>query len=268
LGGALAVGGEHGPAVGPDLVVYGAEREHRLDGEGHARLHGDVHVGVVEVRHDQAGVERGADAVAGEVANDAVAEAARVGLDDTADGVEGPAGSDGPDAAHHGLVGALDEQPGLLRRVAGQEGGVGVAVHAADVGGDVDVDDVTVGDDGVVGDAVADDLVERGAQGLGVAAVAERAGVGAVVDEEFVADAVELVGGDAGLDVVADLGQGLGGDLAGHPHALDGLLILDLGLAGPRVAFSDVLGPGDARGYLAHGREPAGLERCRHDLGV
>src|SRR5690606_39364941 len=54
----------------------------------------------------------------------------------------------------------------------------GVAVHALVVGGDVDVDDVAVGDDGVVGDAVADDLVQRGAQRLGVALVAQRAGVG------------------------------------------------------------------------------------------
>ena len=43
----------------------------------------------------------------------------------------------------------------------------------------------------------------RGAQRLGEAAVAERRRVRAVVEEELVADRVELVGGDARLDVLA-----------------------------------------------------------------
>ena len=45
-------------------------------------------------------------------------------------------------------------------RVAGQKGGIGVSVHTIDVGRDIDVDDVAVGDHRRVGDAVADDLVE------------------------------------------------------------------------------------------------------------
>ena len=98
---------------------------------------------------------------------------------------------------HQRLAGALDEQPRLLVDLADEVGRVGVAVHAADERGDVDVDDVAVAQHGGVGDAVADDLVDRGAQRLGEAAVAERRRVGAVVDEELVPDAVQLVGGDA-----------------------------------------------------------------------
>ena len=41
-------------------------------------------------------------------------------------------GHGGPDAAHHRLVGALDEQARLLVDVADEVGRVGVAVHAAD----------------------------------------------------------------------------------------------------------------------------------------
>ena len=47
-----------------------------------------VHRRRVVVRHDQPGVERGADAVAGELADDAVAEPLRVGLDDPAEHVD------------------------------------------------------------------------------------------------------------------------------------------------------------------------------------
>ena len=49
----------------------------------------------------------------------------------------------------------------------------------------------------VVGDAVADDLVDRGAQRLREAVVVERARVAAPGDAGLVADRVELVGGDA-----------------------------------------------------------------------
>src|SRR5262249_1701488 len=38
LGGPTLVLGGDGPAVGPDVVRDGAERDHRLDGEGHAGL--------------------------------------------------------------------------------------------------------------------------------------------------------------------------------------------------------------------------------------
>ena len=106
-------------------------------------------------------------------------------------------GFDGLDRPHRRLVGALDEQPVLLGDVTGQERGVGVAVHAVDVGGDVDVDDVAVLDDGRVRDAVADDLVQRRAAGLRIALVAQRRRVGAVVDHVLVGDAVEFVGRDA-----------------------------------------------------------------------
>lgn len=44
--------------------------------------------------------------------------------------------------------------------IAGRKRRVGVTVHPTDVGGDVDVDDVAVGDHRRVGDSMADDLVE------------------------------------------------------------------------------------------------------------
>ncbi len=46
--------------------------------------------------------------------------------------------------AVQGLLGPLDEQPGLLVDLADEERRVRVAVHAAEIRGDVDVDDVAV----------------------------------------------------------------------------------------------------------------------------
>ena len=140
-------------------------------------------------------------------------------------------GLDGLDRAHGRFVGALDEQAVLLGHVARQEGGVGVAVHAVDVGGDVDVDDVAVLDDRRVGDAVADDLVERRAAGLREALVAKRRRVGAVVDHVLVGDAVELIGRHTGRDRLACLGQRTRRDAPGNTHLLD-----HLGRLHPRLA--------------------------------
>ena len=185
-----------------------------------------------------------------EPAHHAVAVPLRERLDDPADHVDAPTRLDRPDAALERLAGALDQQPRLLVDVAGEEGRVGVAVHAVEERGDVDVDDVAGLDDPAVGDAVADHLVDARAQRLREAAVAQRRGVGAVVAEELVADPVELVGGDAGHDVATDLLAGLRGEPARDAHPLDGLGVLDLGAGvGRRRLAVDVLGAHDVGGH-------------------
>ena len=72
--------------------------------------------------------------------------------------------------------------------------------------------DVAVDQHGRVGDAVADHLVDGGAQRLRKALVAQGGRVRAVVEQELVADPVELVGRDTRHDVASDLGQRLRGD--------------------------------------------------------
>jgi hypothetical protein len=253
LGRASPVLGHRRPPVRPDGVVDRAQGQHGLDGERHPRFHDHVVVRIVVVRHDQPRVERPADAVPGEVPHHPVPEPAGVRLDHPADGVQRAARRDRPDTAHHRLVGSLDQQPRFLVHVAGQEGGVGVAVHAADESGDVNVDDVAVVDQRVVGYPVADDLVQRGAQRLRVAAVAQRAGVGAVADQVVVAHLVQVVGRDARGHSGADRRQRLRGQLARHPHPLDDLGRLDVRLPGPGVLAAHVLRPRDVPGDLAGG---------------
>ena len=245
--------GHRRPAVRPDVVVDRAQGEHGLDGERHPGFHDHVAVRVVVVRHDQPRMERPADPVPGKVPHHPVAEPPGVRLDHPPDGVQRAAGRHRADAAHHRLVRALDQQPRLLVYVTGQERGVGVAVHAADVRGDIDVDDVAVVDQRVVGYPVADHFVQRGAQRLRVTAVPERAGVGAVADQVVVAHLVQVIGRDARGHGRADRRQGLGGQLAGHPHPLDDLGRLDVRLPGLGVLAAHVFRPRDVRGNLAGG---------------
>jgi alkyldihydroxyacetonephosphate synthase len=106
-----SVPGHGRPAVRPDVIADGAQGEHRLDRERHPRLHHDVGLRIVEVRDDQPGVERGPDAVPGEIAHHAVTESPGVGLDHPADGIQRPAGRHHADPPHHRLAGAPHEQP-------------------------------------------------------------------------------------------------------------------------------------------------------------
>ena len=213
-------------------------------------------------------MERAADPVAGVVAHHAVAEPLRVRLDRAADDVHLPAGGDGADAAGERLAGALDEQRGLLARVADEEGVVEVAVVPVEVGGDVDVDEVAVLEHRVVGDAVADHLVDRRARRLRVAAVAERRRVRAVGDDVLVRDAVELVGGDARPDRGC---RGLDrprGDPAGGTDPLDllGRVPVAGGVRSGR-ATAHVLGPGDRCGDGAGRRQASGDQVAGGILG-
>ena len=71
------------------------------------------------------------------------------------------------------LIGDLDQPLGLARRSSPTAYiAAGIAVPAVDDDGDVDVDDVAVAQRLVARDAVADDVVDRGADRLAIAAIA------------------------------------------------------------------------------------------------
>ena len=215
-----------------------------------------------------------AHAVAGEVPHHPVPEALGVLLDHASDDVDLPARGHGPDAADHRLVGAFGEQPRLLVDLADEERGAVVAVDAVLVGGDVDLDEVALPQHGRVRDAVADHLVDRGAQRLEerhlarVRLVPQRRRVRAVVADELVPYAVELVGGDARCDVPPDLLEGLGRDPARDPDPLDRLGVLHL-RAGERqlAVLAHVLrsldGRGDGPDRAEGARDQRALRRVR-----
>src|SRR5690606_19859577 len=219
----LAVLGHHGPAVRQQPGVPGALVDHRLDGEGHALLQHHALARAAVVQHLRVVVVDLADAVAAVLAHHAEALGLGVLLDRVADVAQGRARLHRADAAEHRLAGHL-HQP--LRHHRGRADVVhpaGVAVPAVLDDGDVDVDDVAVLQHlRLAGDAVADHVVDRGADGLGEAAVAHVGRDRALhVDDVVVADAVQFLGGHARLHERGDDLQHLGGQAAGDAHLLD-----------------------------------------------
>ena len=82
------------------------------------------------------------------------------------------------------------------------------------------------------GNAVADDVVDRGAGRLVIAAVHQRRGQRAVVHREFEHEAVDLLGGHARLHLVGQHVEAFGGELAGLAHARECLRAVELDLPG------------------------------------
>src|SRR5690606_1241826 len=166
------------------------------------------------------------DAMATVVAHHAGAVGVGMILDDLADIAQPGAGT------HHRntLVEAFLGNPGQafdpLRHVAHMEHLAGVAVVAVLDDGDVDVHRIAVLQRLVVRNAVAGHMIERGADGFGegdapmAATVVQRSGNRLLhVHDVVVADAVQLVGGHAGLYVLFDHFQNFGGEATGHAHA-------------------------------------------------
>ena len=78
-------------------------------------------------------------------------------------------------------------------------------------------DDVAFFERLVVGNAVADDVVDGGAAGFGVGrvAVVQRSGIAALdVDVVVVNEFVDFVGGYAGFDELSDVVEGFGDEFA------------------------------------------------------
>ena len=176
-----AVARHGGPAVGQELYVRAAEIDHRLDGEDHAGPDLLAFAGLPVMQHVGRLVEEPADAVAAEIAHHRAALGFRKALDGMADIAEPAARADGGDAAHQAFVGDLDQPLGGALQLAGGVHAAGIAMPAVEHEGHVDVDDVAFAQRLLVRDAVADDVVDRGAARLAVAAIVERGGQRAVV---------------------------------------------------------------------------------------
>src|SRR5262249_43516831 len=160
-----------GPAVGEHLHVRAAEIDHRLDREEHAGAQHDAFARPADVHDVGLVVEQAADTVAAEVAHDAHVLALDIALDGGADGGGGRARPDHRNAAHHRLVGDLDQPFGAARDRTHGIHPAGVAVPAVEDEGDVDVDDVALLERLLARNTVADHVIDRGAGGFAIAAI-------------------------------------------------------------------------------------------------
>src|SRR6185437_961485 len=196
-------------------------------GEGHALHQLEPLPGTSVVQDLRLLVEASPDAVPAELAYHAVAVGLRVTLHGVADIAQRGARTHGVDALPHRLVGDVAQALRLHRGLARIEHAAGIAVPAVLDHGDVDVHDVAVAQHLVAGHAVADLVVHRGADRLGVGTMAgrrivQRRGDRVLhLDHVVVAQLVEVARRDAGLHVGRDEVEDLGGELARHPHSLD-----------------------------------------------
>ena len=137
------------------------------------------------------------------------------------------------DAEHQAFVGDLDEPLRLDADVADQVHAAGVAVPAVEDRSHVDIDDVAFLERALARNAVADDMVHRGAAALRIAAIAQGRGHAAGLQRHPVDDVVQLLGGDAGNHVRDQRVEDGGGEAAGgaHPGKGFGAVQLDRAMA-------------------------------------
>jgi hypothetical protein len=180
-----SIRGNTRPVVGPRLVLVGAEGNHGLNSKAHARLRLADSLVLGVVRDVGSAVEELVDAVAAVSFHDAAVAFLSDLFDRVAVVAEEGAGFDEFDRLFQAVAGGLDDAHAVrvLVGFADVVGFVQIAVEAAVVEGDVDVEDVAVLEGALVGDAVADDFVGGGADGFGEVAVVEwrRVGLGATL---------------------------------------------------------------------------------------
>ncbi len=193
--------------------------DHGFHGKGHPLLQLQAGAGLPIVQDLRILVVDAADAMAAVLADHREIQGFDVFLDGVADVAQARPGLDRADAAPHGLEAHLGQALGRHRGLAHVVHAAGVAVEAVLDDGDIDIDDVAGFELAVVGDAVADHVVDRGADGLGKAPVIEVGRDGALdVDDVLIAQPVELLGGDARHHMGADHVEHLGGQPAGLAH--------------------------------------------------
>ena len=224
LGGKRTVFGNHCPAVGEDAQVAFALVNHRFDSKNHAGFQNQALAFAAVVQDLRGFVKAASDAVAAKFLHDGIARVFGNLLAGVADIAERGAGFDGGDACHHGFVGNINQALGDGGNFADGKHAAGVAVEAVFFDGQVNVDDVAFFKGLIVGNAVADNVVDGSAAGFGIrrVAVVQGGGIAAldiymVVVNEF----VDFVGGDAGFDELADVVEGFGDEAAQFAHFFD-----------------------------------------------
>ncbi|CAB4580444.1 unannotated protein [freshwater metagenome] len=238
-----------------------AHGDHWLNREDHARFHDRGHAGFVIVRDLKIGVELLSDSVANKCAHNFVAVGDGMRFNCSADVRERTAGRNSGDAAIKALASDFDETLRRVIDIADAIGGIGVAVHAVEPDGDVEIHDVSIAQRPVIGDAVTNNFVYRCAERFRIAPVIERARVTAAIDIGLMHNCVDFVGGHARGDSGSANVEDFGGSVAGSTHALDEGSVFDALLRTTSdVPGLGVLGAGDLSRNGAHGADEPRLE--------
>lgn len=177
----LAINRRARPVIGPGDIAVLAQRNHGLNRKSHAGLALSHRLVLGVVGDVGRAVEQRVDAVAAVRADDAAVPLLCNLFDNVAKLADERARLDGGDGGVEAVAGSFHNADRVrvgLGAVADVVRLVEVAVVALEEEGDVDVEDVAVEEHALVGDAVADDLVEGCAYGLGEVVVVQGRGVG------------------------------------------------------------------------------------------
>ena len=157
------------PIIRPRLVPRTPQRDHRLNRKTHPHLGLPDGLVLRIMRHIRRRVEELVNTMAHICLHHLAVLRLGVFFDRVAVIAEQRPGFHERDGFVETAARGLDDAHavGVLGGAADVVGFVQVAVEAAVVEGDVDVEDVAIDEDAVVRDAVADDFVERGADGFG-----------------------------------------------------------------------------------------------------
>ncbi len=193
--------------------------DHRLYRESQPGLKLEAGARSAVMQHLRVFMEYEADAVTAILAYDRAAIGFHIRLDRVTDITEATSRPHGLNTATHSFMGDIGQPPGDDRRLADKEHSTGIAMKPVLDNGDVDIDYVPVLQPAVAGDAVANHVVDGGADRFREALVVQwcRHGIQCTHDV-LVADAVELAGRYPSPDVRADHIQHLPGQPAGNPH--------------------------------------------------
>ncbi len=189
-------------------------------------------------------VEDAADAVAAEVAHHRCALRFGIGLDGRGDVAEGVAWLHLSQAAFDAFISDVDQAASLGGDRADLVHARGVAVPAVQDRRDVDIDDVAFAQGLFRRNAVADDVVGRNAHGVLIAAIEDAGRQGAVVEDEFARQIVELRRHHARHHIGDQHVETIGGQAAGLAHACEILIGMD----------ADGFGTGEEIGVCDHAR--------------
>src|SRR6202167_1550030 len=169
--------------------------DHRCNGEGHAFLEFDSGARFAVMQNLRILVVHPADSVPTILPDHRKIVALGIALDGMSNIAQMGSRLDHAYAAPHGLVAGDSQAPGQHAGVADEVHAAGVPMKTLANHSHVDVDDVAVFQALVAGNPVAHHVIDRGAYGLGEAAVVEIGGDRLkLVHNEVVAAPVELLG--------------------------------------------------------------------------
>ncbi len=162
------------------------------------------------------------DSVATVLAHHGAALCFGVGLDGVADVAESCAGTNLGDPPQHAVVTDVSNAFCLNRWFSDEEHLAGVAMKTVLDDRNIDIDKVTLLERFITRNAMADDMVDGGANRLRKALVVERCGYGLLlIHDKVVANPVQGACGHARLDVRGDHFQHFGRQSAGDAHFFD-----------------------------------------------